>query len=54
MSGGVRADVNLGAHLGLTFGYNALYLKFSDTVRERTLDVNQTLQGPIIGLGIYF
>ena len=54
LSGGVRADLNVAAHLGLTFGYSALYLKFSDTVRERTFEVNQTLHGPIIGLGIYF
>ena len=54
VSGTVRADVNLGAHLGLTFGYNAVYLKISDTVQERTFEVDQTLQGPLIGLGIYF
>jgi hypothetical protein len=50
----VRVDMELGAHLGLTAGYSLLYLKLSDTVRDRTFRVNQTMHGPIIGLGIYF
>ena len=52
--GSVRADMKLFEHFGLTFGYNALYLKLSDTVRERTLEVKQTMHGPVIGLGLYF
>ena len=52
--GSVRADLELGAHLGLTAGYSVLYLKLSDTVGQRTLRVNQTMHGPVIGLGIYF
>ena len=54
VSGGVRLDVEFGAHLGMTVGYSALYLKLSDTVRDRTFKVNQTMHGPIVGLGIYF
>jgi hypothetical protein len=61
---GAGADVDLGAtaradwkvahHVGLTFGYSVLYLKVSDTVLQRTLTVKQTLQGPELGLGLYF
>ena len=54
LSGGVRFDVELFPHVGLTLGYSALYLKLSDTVAERTLEVKQTLHGPIIGIGLYF
>jgi hypothetical protein len=54
LAGTVRADVKLPAHLGLTFGYTALYLKISDTVLQRTFAVKQTLHGPVIGLGLYF
>ena len=54
LSTGVRVDMELGAHLGLTAGYSLLYLKLSDTVRDRTFQVKQTMHGPILGLGIYF
>jgi hypothetical protein len=54
VSGTFRLDVEFGAHLGMTAGYSALYLKLSDTVRDRTFKVNQTMHGPIVGLGIYF
>jgi len=61
---GVGSDVDLGAsfrfdwrplsHFGLTAGYNFLYFKVSDTVRERTFTVKQTLHGPAVGIGFYF
>ena len=54
VSSSVRADLELGAHLGLTAGYSLLYLKLSDTVGGRTLQVKQTMHGPIVGLGIYY
>ena len=54
LSGGVRFDVELGAHLGFTAGYSLLYLKLSDTVRNRTFSIKQTMHGPIVGLGLYF
>jgi len=54
VSGGVRVDMELGAHLGLTAGYSLLYLKLGDTVRNRTFEIKQTMHGPILGLGLYF
>lgn len=61
---GVGSDVDLGAsfrfdwkpfsHFGLTAGYNFIYFKVSDTVRERTFTVKQTLHGPAVGIGFYF
>ena len=42
LSGSVRADVRLAGPVGLTFGYSALYLKFSDTLVQRTFEVKQT------------
>ena len=54
LAGGVRADMKIATHVGLTLGYSVLYLKLSDTVLERTFEVKQTLHGPVIGLGLYF
>ena len=54
LAGAVRADVKLTGHFGLTFGYSVLYLKLSDTVLNRTLEVKQTLHGPVAGIGLYF
>jgi len=61
---GVGADVDLGAelrldwkpvrHFGFTLGYNALYLKLSDDVAGRTLNLKATLHGPAVGIGLYF
>ena len=54
LSAGVRADFKITTHFGLTFGYTVLYLKLSDTVLNKTLEVKQTLHGPVVGLGLYF
>ncbi len=54
LAAGARADFKITRHVGLTFGYNVLYLKLSDTVRERTFEIKQTLHGPVAGLGFYF
>jgi hypothetical protein len=54
VSATVRADWKIARHVGVTLGYSALYLEISDTVGQRTLNVKQTLQGPIVGLGLYF
>jgi hypothetical protein len=54
LSGGVRADVRVAGPVGLTVGYTVLYLKLSDTVLQRTFEIKQTLQGPVVGLGLYF
>lgn len=61
---GAGADVDLGGtfrfdwkpvrHFGITAGYNFLYFKVSDTVREREFVVKQTLHGPVAGIGFYF
>ena len=54
LSASVRADWKIAKHVGLTFGYSALYLKLSDTVLQRTFEVKQTMHGPVLGLGLYF
>lgn len=61
---GVGADVDFSAtatadwqfakHFGLEFGYGLIKFDVSDTVLSKTLTVNQTLNGPIFGFGIYF
>jgi hypothetical protein len=61
---GVGADVDLGAgvrvdwkpvrHFGFTAGYNLLYLKVSDEVRNRTIEITPTIHGPAVGIGLYF
>ena len=61
---GVGADVDLSttvrfdwrpfSHFGLTAGYNFLYFKVTDAVRERPFTVKQTLHGPLLGIGLYF
>ena len=50
----VRLDWRLLSHFGLTAGYNFLYFKVTDTVRERAFTVKQTLHGPLLGIGFYF
>jgi hypothetical protein len=54
LSGGVRADLKVVQHFGVTFGYSVLYIKLSDTVGQKTLEVKNTLHGPVVGLGLYF
>jgi hypothetical protein len=54
LSAGFRADWRIVRHVGATFGYNVLYLKVSDTVGQHTLTVKQTLQGPVLGIGLFF
>lgn len=61
---GVGADVDLSAqarvdwkpipHFGFTAGYNILYLKVSDEVRNRPITIKPTLHGPMVGIGLYF
>lgn len=61
---GVGADVDLGAsvrvdwkpfrHVGLTAGYNFLYLKITDTVLRRDITLEPMLHGPVAGIGFYF
>ncbi len=49
-----RLDWRFAKHFGATVGWGLLHLKVSDTVLERTLTISQTLNGPILGLGIFF
>ena len=53
-SGSFRLDVKPVAHFGITAGYSFLYFNIENTVQNRTFKVRQTLQGPIIGIGLYF
>jgi hypothetical protein len=54
LAGSVRADVRVAGPVGLTLGYTVLYLKLRDTVAQRTFEIKQTIQGPVVGLGLYF
>ena len=61
---GVGADVDLGGtfrvdwkpttHFGLTAGYNVLYFKVTNTVAGQTFAVQQSMHGPVVGVGLYF
>ncbi|MEP6782462.1 MAG: hypothetical protein ABI983_02265 [Acidobacteriota bacterium] len=42
------------AHLSFTGGYGYLHLKADGTLRDRAIELKQTLHGPIIGIGIPF
>ena len=50
----LRADWKPIPHFGFTGGYQFLYFKISDTVLGREFTVKQTLQGPMVGVGLYF
>ena len=54
LAGMVRVDWKPVTHFGLTAGYNFLYFKFENEVRNRTFAATQTLHGPIVGIGLYF
>ena len=49
-----RADWKPWRHVGITAGYGVLIFKVSDTVLGRELVAEQNLNGPMIGLGLYF
>lgn len=50
----VRAEWQFARHFGIAMGYGVLHLDITRTVAQRTLDIKQTLNGPIFGFGIYF
>lgn len=50
----LRVDYKPLSHFGITAGYSLLYFKLEDTVRNRTFKVEQTLHGPLVGIGFYF
>ncbi len=49
-----RLDWRFAKHFGTSFGYGVLHFKISNTVLQRTLTLDQTLNGPVLGFGIYF
>ena len=53
-AGMFRMDFKPARHFGITAGYNVLYFKCEDTVRNATFKVQQTLHGPLAGIGLYF
>jgi hypothetical protein len=54
LAGAVRMDWKPVRYFGITGGYNVLYMKISDTVAGRTVIVEPTMHGPVIGIGFYF
>jgi hypothetical protein len=54
LGGMFRLDFKPLRHFGITAGYNLLYFRIEDTVRNRTFRVKQTLHGPVVGIGFYF
>ena len=54
VSAGVRIDWKPIPHFGVAFGYGGIYLKITNTVLGQTFTAEQTLHGPILGVGIYF
>jgi hypothetical protein len=53
-AGMFRLDIKPARHFGITAGYNFLYFKGENTDRNRTFRVEQTLHGPLAGIGLYF
>lgn len=61
---GVGADADIGIqgqvdwrftkHFGAAFGYGFNYIDLSHPVMNRTFHVSQTLNGPLLGVGVYF
>jgi len=54
LGGSFRADWKPIPHFGLTAGYSFLKFKVSQDFARRTLTARQTLQGPVVGVGLYF
>jgi hypothetical protein len=52
--GGIRFDWKPIPHFGVAFGYAGIVLKISNTVQSKTFRVEQSLHGPIVGIGLYF
>ncbi len=49
-----RAEWQFARHFGIAMGYGVLHLDITRTVAQRSLQIKQTLNGPIFGFGIYF
>ena len=53
-AGTFRLDMKPARHFGIAAGYNFMYFKGEDTVRDRTFTFEHTLHGPLLGIGFYF
>jgi hypothetical protein len=53
-AGMFRLDFKPARHFGITAGYNLLYFKGEDNGHNGTFKVEQTLHGPLAGIGLYF
>jgi hypothetical protein len=51
---GFKLDWKPVRHFGLTGGYNYLQFKFKHDVASKTLELKQTMSGPVAGIGLYF
>jgi hypothetical protein len=49
-----RAEWQFARHFGIAMGYGILHLTVTPTIAQRSLEIKQTLNGPIFGFGIYF
>jgi len=54
LGGTLRVDLKPTRHFGITAGYTVLYLKLTNTAANRDFKVEQTLHGPVAGIGLYF
>jgi hypothetical protein len=50
----VRVDWKPLRHVGLTAGYSFLRYRVSDDVAGRRFEATHSLQGPVVGIGLYF
>jgi hypothetical protein len=53
-AGGFRFDLKPVRYFGITAGYNFLYFKVTDEALSRPFKFEQTLHGPVLGIGFYF
>ena len=49
-----RAEWQFARHFGIAMGYGLLHFNITSTIAQRSLEIKQTLNGPIFGFGIYF
>jgi hypothetical protein len=54
VGGMFRLDWKPVRFFGLTGGYHFLYFKLEDEVLSQAFTVEQTVHGPVVGIGFYF
>jgi hypothetical protein len=54
LGGTFRVDLKPISSFGITAGYSFLRFKISDDLAGRTFEAEQTLHGPVLGIGLYF